>query len=97
MDGLGSMGRLVRGEADVALSVIGNAYSWVSAIFYLVLRASAHLLLGIGVVGLLGLLQAHGACGPIEAMKDLQNIMNDACRHTFAQASEIVIRKESEI
>ncbi len=59
----------------MALFIVGHTSARASSVFYLVLRTSAHLLPSIGVTGVLGLLQAYGACGPIEAMKDLQNII----------------------
>ena len=69
MDGVGWTGRVVRGATNVALSVVGHAYLRVSALFSLVIRASAHLLSDFGIVGLLHLLHAHGARGHIETVR----------------------------
>jgi hypothetical protein len=79
----------------VALSVVGHAYFRVSTLFYLVIRAGAHLLSDFGVVGLLHLLHAHGAHAPIETVKEWPYLVQHS--GTFAQASEIEIGKESKI
>ena len=97
MDGVGWTGRVVRGATNVALSVVGHAYFRVSALFSLVIRAGAHLLSDFGVVGLLHLLHAHGARGPIETVKEWPNLVQHSGNGTFAQASDIEIRKESKI
>lgn len=97
MNGVECTSSLVRGTTNVALSVVGHAYFRVSALFSLVIRASAHLLSDFGIVGLLHLLHAHGARGRIETVKDWPNIMKHRCPRTFAQASDIEIRKESKI
>ena len=97
MDGVGWTDRVVRGATNVALSVVGHAYFRVSALFSLVIRAGAHLLSDFGAVGLLHLLHAHGARGPIETVKDCPNLVQYSCNGTFAQEGEIEIRKESKI